>query len=70
MLSLEQAALKKSMLFKKTSVPKYTWAWINYTSYANIKTTEDCGVLCSNSVGSLNALKFNGLTSICSVGFV
>ena len=70
MFSWEQAILKKSMLFKKTSVPKYTWGWINGTSFGKVKSTEDCGSLCSNSVENFNALKYDGLTSICSVGYV
>ena len=62
--------IDNTVLYKRISVPKYTWSWVSVTEKTEAKNVEDCGLLCSRSDNLFNTLQFDETNSTCFLTYV
>ena len=67
---LEVDGFDKQAVYKRSSIPIYTWNWLSVSKVDKVYKAEDCGTLCSLTNGSSNSFMFNASTSSCFLTYV
>ena len=63
-------SIDKQITFKKTSIPNFTWNWLQVENFGKINDIQDCGIVCSSSHDAFNSLVYDSTSFTCSLTYV
>ena len=63
-------SIDKQITFKKTSIPNFTWNWLQVENFGKINDIQDCGIMCSSSNDAFNSLVYDSASFTCSLTYV